>query len=89
MSKVQQSLAVRKHALDSLLVDSINFMHSVELSLHTWRFAPPEVALHPFCHHDLASRGDLKPPLGSLVRFQLLLRHGVGHPLSRVDSAFA
>jgi hypothetical protein len=61
--------------------------HPVESSLHARGLSAAEVALHAMGPHDFAAGGDLKPPLGSLVCFQLLLRHDADHPLSRADSA--
>jgi hypothetical protein len=70
-----------------LLIGVVNFEHPVELPFHARCLAAAEVTLHPFRAHNLAICGDFKSPLGSLVRFQLLLRHVGAHPLSRVDSA--
>ena len=72
--------AVGQHSPDFLFVRLMDEFHSVKHPLHPWRFAAAKVALHPFGAHQLASAGDLKPPLGSLVRLQLLLRHGVVRP---------
>jgi hypothetical protein len=80
--------AVRQHRSHFFLVRLVDEFHSVEHPLHAWRLATTEVALHALGPHQLASGGHLKASLGSLVRFQLLLRHGVERPPFRSRSAF-
>ena len=67
--------AVREHALDALHVRFAHFDRAIELALHARGLAATEVRLHTLGRADLPGGCEGEPPLGALMRFQLLLRH--------------
>ena len=67
--------AVREHALDALHVRFAHFDRAIEFALYARGLAATEVRLHTLGRADLPGGCEGEPPLGALMRFQLLLRH--------------